>query len=245
MAGASSLLLLVICHLSLLSWAEDLTGFNPKCPSLPCRYLGNISFPFTDRTHPECGLLMVDNCTDQLPTIQLGKDGPRFYIVEIRQDSTVVLGDQVNAEHSKKLGCGSLENFTLSSSPFYSFEIPSNVTIFKCINTTLDNPSNFPFKVCNDSSSIISYNLPTDKSSSPPVQCSVIQPQVIQTQNSVLLHNIFTGLFVLQVNVTAECFNCHSRRGRCQSGINGKFICSGAETGIKIYNSKVLGFAHG
>ncbi|KAK1556919.1 hypothetical protein Q3G72_014589 [Acer saccharum] len=105
MAGASSLLVLVICHLSLLSWAEDVTGFNPKCPSLPCGILGNIRFPFSNRTYPECGLLMVDDCNKPLSQkIQLGKDGPSFYITEIKQDNSLVLRDQADIERRNSAG---------------------------------------------------------------------------------------------------------------------------------------------
>ncbi|KAK0572944.1 hypothetical protein LWI29_000765 [Acer saccharum] len=238
MAGASSLLLLVISHLSLLSWAEDVTGFNPKCPSLPCGILGNIRFPFTNRRHPECGLLMVDDCSKTYPQkIQLGKDGPLFYITDIKQDNTVKLRGLETSELLKKQTCGSFKNYTLPSSPFYSFVIPSNLTMLKCLPTNVADP----LRVCNDSShSIFFYHQPTCNSTCPSAQCSVIQPLVNKTQKNVFLHNMYNGAFFLQVNVTKECYDCYSRGGECQSGINGKFNCSRAKTGFGIGGSVLL-----
>ncbi|KAI9169823.1 hypothetical protein LWI28_018173 [Acer negundo] len=177
---ASFLLVLIICHLSLLSWAEDVTGFNPKCPSLPCGILGNISFPFTSRRHPECGLLMVDDCSEPYPQkIQLGKDGPSFYITEIKQDNSLVLRDQVDPEHTDK--CGLFQNFTLSSSPFYSFELPFKSTI-RCNGTHYSNLWNFKL-LCNDSNnSSIYYNQTTHDLTPTPAGCN-------ESNNSTICYN--------------------------------------------------------
>ncbi|KAI9168733.1 hypothetical protein LWI28_001219 [Acer negundo] len=82
MARASSLLLLVIYHLSLLSLAEEVMGFNPRCRPFSCGNLGFLSFPFSNGTNPECGLLKVENCSEPFrQKIQLGKDGPWFISV--------------------------------------------------------------------------------------------------------------------------------------------------------------------
>ncbi|KAI9169758.1 hypothetical protein LWI28_017252 [Acer negundo] len=255
---ASFLLVLIICHLSLLSWAEDVTGFNPKCPSLPCGILGNISFPFTSRRHPECGLLMVDDCSEPYPQkIQLGKDGPSFYITEIKQDNSLVLRDQVDLEHTDK--CGLFQNFTLSSSPFYSFELPFKSTI-RCNGTHYSNLWNFKL-LCNDSNnSIIYYNQTThDLPPTPagcnesnqtthdlpptPAGCSVIQSQVTEIPKQVVFSNIYTGWLYFQVNVTEECYNCYWRGGQCQTDSNGNFKCTGTKTGNR--NKSRLGLKLG
>ncbi|KAK0573840.1 hypothetical protein LWI29_014356 [Acer saccharum] len=233
MARASSLVLLVISHLSLLSWAEDVTGFNPKCPSLPCGILGNISFPFSNRTYPECGLLMVDDCNKPYDQkIQFGKDEPWFYITDIKQDNTLVIRDQTDLEHrnSDNHRCGIFQNFTLSSSPLYTFEFPFQLAMFNCSNYS--NTTGFKL-LCNESNhSVILYNHTTHQS--PPAGCSVIQPQLTKTQKSVFFHNIYAGSLFLQVNVTKECLDCYSKRGQCLSDSNGKFKCSGSKTGFGI-----------
>ncbi|KAK3189311.1 hypothetical protein Dsin_028872 [Dipteronia sinensis] len=40
------------------------TGFNQRCQPFACGDLGKITFPFSNETHPECGLLRVDNCNE-------------------------------------------------------------------------------------------------------------------------------------------------------------------------------------
>ncbi|KAK2635227.1 hypothetical protein Ddye_030019 [Dipteronia dyeriana] len=232
MARASSLLSIVICHLSLLSLVEQVTGFNPRCSPFPCGSLGNISFPFSSRTHPECGLIMVDDCDKSIgQKIRLGKDSPSFYISNIKQDHTLELHEPEGGfEHIKNHTCGSFKNFTFPSSPFYSFEISSNLTMLNCLPAT-DNLAEC-FKICKGySHSVFSFNQPIDVLPSLAAHCSVIHPQVTQTQKRVLLSNIHTGGFFLQVNVTTECKDCYYSGGQCRSDSNGNFKCSGAKTG--------------
>ncbi|KAI9169517.1 hypothetical protein LWI28_013465 [Acer negundo] len=240
MAHASSLLLLVIYHLSLLSFAEEVTEFNPRCPPLPCGNLGFLSFPFSDAMNPECGLLKVDNCSEPFrQKIQLGKDGPWLYIKEINQDNSLILSDQVYPDRFKNHFCRSFQNFTISRSPLYSFEFPFQLAMFNCSNYSITTGFDL---LCNESNhSIIFYNHTTHRS--PPAGCSVIQPQLTKTQKSVFLHNIYSGGFFLQVNVTKECLDCYSKRGQCLSDSNGKFQCSGSKTGNR--NKSRLGLKLG
>ncbi|KAL5761240.1 hypothetical protein ACOSQ2_020078 [Xanthoceras sorbifolium] len=229
MASASSLLLFVICHVSLLSLAEEVTGFNTRCPQFPCGNLGYLRFPFSNQSNPECGLLMVDNCNEIFrQKIQLGKDGPWFYIEDIKQDNSLLLR---NHEHFKNHNCGRFQNLILSNSPFYSFEFPQ--IMFNCTNHS--SISTNPELLCNESNhSIIFYNQTTNDQPSPPAGCSVVQPVVHRTAKKVVIHNLYTGWFLLQVNVMTECKDCYWRGGQCQSDSNGKFNCSGAKTGIGI-----------
>ncbi|KAK3189315.1 hypothetical protein Dsin_028876 [Dipteronia sinensis] len=240
MARASSLLLLVIYHLSLLSLAEEVTGFNPSCPPLPCGNLGFLSFPFSSGTNPECGLLKVENCSEPFrQKIELGMGGPWFYIREINQDNSLILRDQVYPDRFKNHICRLFQNFTLSS----SFEFPIQPAMFNCSNYSIT--TGFEL-LCHESNhSIILYNHTTHPS--PPAGCSVIQSQLTKTQKSVFLHNIYNGGFFLQVNVTKECLDCYSKRGQFLSDSNGKFQCSGSKTGNrhKTILKLTLGFGIG
>ncbi|KAL5763491.1 hypothetical protein ACOSP7_019755 [Xanthoceras sorbifolium] len=229
MALASPLLLFVICHLSLLSLAEEVTRFNPRCTRFPCGNLGYLRFPFSNQSNPECGLFMVDNCNESFrQKIQLGKDGAWFYIEDIKQDNTLQLRDH-ESEHFKNHNCGWFQNFTLSKSPFYSFEFPSRPTMFNCTNHS-SIPANSESS-CNESNhSIFLYNQTTHDLPSPPAGCSVVQQLVNRTAKNVIIHNLYTGGFFLQVNVTTECYKCHWRGGQCLTDSNGKFNCSGAKT---------------
>ncbi|KAL5828270.1 hypothetical protein ACOSQ4_020067 [Xanthoceras sorbifolium] len=234
MASASSLLFLLICHVSLLSLAEEVTGFNPRCTQFPCGNLGYLRFPFSNQSNPECGLFQVHNCNQLFrQKIRLGKDGPWFYIEDIKEDNTLLLGDH-ELEDFKNHSCGWFQNLTLSNSPFYSFEFPQieykPIIMFNCTNHS-SIPTNSEL-LCNGSNhSIILYNQATHDLPSLPAGCSVVQPLVNKTANNVVIHNLYTGSFSLRVNVTTECYNCYFRGGQCLTDSNGKFICSGAKTG--------------
>ncbi|KAL5830571.1 hypothetical protein ACOSQ3_020039 [Xanthoceras sorbifolium] len=238
MASASSLLFLLICHVSLLSLAEEVTGFNPRCTQFPCGNLGYLRFPFSNQSNPECGLFQVHNCNQLFHhKIRLGKDGPWFHIADIKQDNTLLLGD--HELDFKNHSCGWFQNLTLSNSPFYSFEFPFKPTMFNCTNHSIIS-TNSEFS-CNESNhSIFFYNQTTHDLPSLPAGCSVVQTLVNKTANNVVIHNLYTGAFFLQVNVMKECKHCYKRGGQCLSNSNGKFICSGAKTGLGIGGTVVL-----
>ncbi|KAK0573770.1 hypothetical protein LWI29_013323 [Acer saccharum] len=160
MASASSLLLLIISHLSILSLAEQKTLFHPKCPSFPCGILGQIKFPFSNRTNPECGLFIVDNCNKQDgQKIQLGKDGPQFYITDIKLDYTLQLRDLEFEKPRQHGSCISLQNVTLPTSAYLTFNVPSNETMLKCPSThTNDIKNTESHQLCNDSTHSLVYN---------------------------------------------------------------------------------------
>lgn len=82
----------LLSHLLLYSLAQEEKRFNPRCPHFNCGYLGNIGFLYSNRTHPDCGLLIVDNYTKNVhQKIRLGKDGPWFNMTGISQDNMVEL----------------------------------------------------------------------------------------------------------------------------------------------------------
>ncbi|KAK0574860.1 hypothetical protein LWI29_030212 [Acer saccharum] len=103
MALATYLVLFLICHLLLLSLSEQ--DPNPRCPPFRCGLL-NIGFPFSNQTHPECGLFVVDNCNEQEgPKIQLLKNESFFYVKEIFQDTTLKLHDLPISESFDNPSC--------------------------------------------------------------------------------------------------------------------------------------------
>ncbi|KAK0575246.1 hypothetical protein LWI29_035964 [Acer saccharum] len=238
MALATYLVLFLIFHQLLVSLSEQ--DPNPRCPSFRCGHL-NIGFPFSNRTHPECGFFVVDNCNEQeAPKIQLLKNESFFYVTEISQDNTLWLNDHPVSESFDNLSCKSFRNLTLPRSPFISFNIPKQ-HLFKCPHTLYSIPKNYSL-LCNGSThSIIHFNLSSYQNQSPnslpspPAQCSVIQQQVTKTKKNVVFNNTFTSGFgfFLQVNVTRECYECHWKGGRCQSDSKGNFNCSKAEPDTK------------
>ncbi|KAK0572936.1 hypothetical protein LWI29_000660 [Acer saccharum] len=234
MALATYLVFFLISHQLLLSLSEE--EINPRCPPFLCGHLGYIGFPFSNRTHPECGLFVADNCTKIFgQKIQLVKNESFFYVGEISQDNTLKLHDQLVLESIGNYSCKSFRNLTLPRSPFFTFNITFNLPLFNCPHTHDSIPKNFSL-LCNYSTHSVIYDKDFFKfnRSNPSAQCSVIHPLVTKTQKHVAFHDMFTGWFNLQMKVTRECYECHWRGGQCQSDSKGNFNCSKAEPGLGI-----------
>ncbi|KAJ4709897.1 Receptor-like protein kinase [Melia azedarach] len=228
MARFSYPLFFFISHLPLLSLAQDERSFDQRCQNFHCGNLGYIGFPFSNWTHPECGLMAVDDCNEPVQKIQLGKEGPWYNITNISENNTITLEDQVFQKYLENRSCESFKNFTFPPSPLLSFEIISNLTLFKCPPNLHTSSTNFSF-YCKDS--LIFYNFTHIRIGekglpSLPPRCSIIQlPANNKTQNTTDLFNLFTGVFSLQVHVPLDCFKCHSRGGQCQLDRKGNFFC--------------------
>ncbi|KAK0575329.1 hypothetical protein LWI29_037355 [Acer saccharum] len=247
MALATYLVFFLISHQLLVSLSEQYP--NQRCPSFRCGHL-NIGFPFSNRTHPECGLFVVDNCNEQeAPKIQLVKNESFFYVKEIYQDNTLRLHDHPFSESfDNNPSCESFRNMTLHHSPFISFNITSMQRLFKCPHAHYSIPKNYSL-LCNFSTHSVIYhedffhfNLSNYQKQShnslpsPPAKCSVIHQQVTKTEKNIVFNNIYTSGFgfLLQVNVMRECYECHWRGGRCLDDSKGNFNCSKAEPDTKI-----------
>ncbi|KAJ4709895.1 LEAF RUST 10 DISEASE-RESISTANCE LOCUS RECEPTOR-LIKE PROTEIN KINASE-like 1.1 [Melia azedarach] len=229
MAHVSCLLLFILSYLSLLSLAQEEWTFSPNCGSFSCGNLGSISFPFSNRTHPECGFCMLDDCDEPIQKIQLGKDGPWYNITRISQDDVVTISDQVFQNRLNNRSCESFRNFTIPNTPLFSFEILSNLTLFKCPRT-VDSRISTNFNLsCDDS--IIFYNHPNQNLPSLPPQCSLIQlPVNIPTPNTSDLFNLLSGVFSVNLRGVGrrrrECQTCRGGGGRCLLDSKGHLLCS-------------------
>ncbi|XP_044493468.1 LEAF RUST 10 DISEASE-RESISTANCE LOCUS RECEPTOR-LIKE PROTEIN KINASE-like 1.1 isoform X2 [Mangifera indica] len=219
-----SVVFFVIFYLFLLCLAQDERKINPKCPPFSCGLLGEIGFPFSNRTHPECGLCIVDDCDKTFQKIQLWNHGPQFYVLSISQDNMVTLRDQEHPNQLDGHDCGSLKRLSIPISPFLSFEIPYNQNVFQC-PLTYNKPKDFGW-ACNDSKHLFLYYLPTAKLPDLLPQCLHIPFSVNKTRQSVEYVNLSTYAFALGVNVTKECLSCYKEGGQCQTDGEGKFNCS-------------------
>ncbi|KAL9453281.1 hypothetical protein AB3S75_008978 [Citrus x aurantiifolia] len=227
MACRSYLQFFVISQLLLLSSAEEECELIKTCPYSfpPCGNLSQFIFPFTNQTHPECGLMVVDNCTEPVQRIRLGKAGPFYNILNIAQDVSITLEDQVFQSHLNERSCESFKNFSLPSSASVSFHIKSNLSLFRCTDELEKKLTSF-HSTCN-SSSFIYYNHPDDDLPSIlPPNCSLIQLPVNKTRKSGNLFNMLTSVFSLQVEVHRVCWECRWRGGQCQSDSEGNFQCA-------------------
>ncbi|GAY47581.1 hypothetical protein CUMW_105490 [Citrus unshiu] len=234
MACYSFLVFFVISQLLLLSSAEEERELNKTCPFSfpPCGNLSQFTFPFTNRTHPECGLMVVDNCNEPVQRIRLGKAGPFYNILNIAQDVSITLEDQVFQSHLNERSSESFKNLSLPSSASLSFEIKSKLSLFRCTDKLDNNLTSF-HSTCNNSS-FIYYNHPDDALPSIlPPNCSLIQLPVNKTRKPDVLFNMLTSVFSLQVEVQRICDECHRRGGQCQNDSKGNFQCENERTGLE------------
>ncbi|KAH9746731.1 protein kinase domain-containing protein [Citrus sinensis] len=241
MACYSFLVFFVISQLLLLSSAEEERELNKTCPFSfpPCGNLSQFTFPFTNRTHPECGLMVVDNCNEPVQRIRLGKAGPFYNILNIAQDVSITLEDQVFQSHLNERSSESFKNLSLPSSASLSFEIKSKLSLFRCTDKLDNNLTSF-HSTCNNSS-FIYYNHPDDALPSIlPPNCSLIQLPVNKTRKPDVLFNMLTSVFSLQVEVQRICDECHRRGGQCQNDSKGNFQCENERTGNRKLRLKLL-----
>ncbi|KAJ4709887.1 rust resistance kinase Lr10-like [Melia azedarach] len=237
MAHFPYLFFFLISHLFVLSLAQEERIFDPNCGSFSCGNQ-NINFPFSNRTHPECGFCVLDDCHKSIQKIQLEKDGPWYNITSISQDNTVIISDQVFQNRLNSRSCESFKNFTLPNTPLISFEILSNLTLFKCPRT-LDSRMSTNFNLsCDDF--IIFYNHPNENLPSLPPQCSLIQlPANMSTPKYSDSFNLLTGVFSVKLHADwrarRECQRCSKGGGQCLIDSKGYLRCSIQITaGIKI-----------
>ncbi|GAY47591.1 hypothetical protein CUMW_105550 [Citrus unshiu] len=231
MAHVSYLMFFILSYLLLLSLAQEQMRFNLSCPSFSCGKFRNINFPYSIRTHPECGFCLVDDCDKPVQKIQLGKNEPWLSVTSISADQTVTLYDQVFQRHLDNRSCESFKNISLPGSPSISFEILSNLTLFKCPTILGNIPMNFNMS-CDDST--IFYNHPDDDDlPSLPPQCSLIQLPVAasKTRYASDLFRLLTGNLSLKVlpnwRARRQCIDCPSRGGgQCLINSKGYLHCS-------------------
>uniref|UniRef100_A0A5B6ZI06 Wall-associated receptor kinase galacturonan-binding domain-containing protein n=1 Tax=Davidia involucrata TaxID=16924 RepID=A0A5B6ZI06_DAVIN len=233
MALAYFLVFFVLSHLVvLLQSAEEQKIYNRSCPPFQCGKLGEIRYPFTNISQPECGSCMID-CSKQ--KIKLGKGGHWYAVTNISQAKTIAIDDRDLKNLLQSHNCSVLNNLTCSNSTSISFKInPANITLYKCprhpdLTPQTDKLFNgyYNYTGCDDYN--IYYSHHVDNHSTPqslPHQCSVILLPI--SLRSPDLFNLLTAQFSLELMVDS------SRGGQCQYDSKGNYHCAklnGTETG--------------
>ncbi|KAK9223211.1 hypothetical protein WN944_011653 [Citrus x changshan-huyou] len=240
MACYSFLVFFVISQLLLLSSAEEERELNKTCPSSfpPCGNLSQFIFPFTNQTHPECGLMVVDNCNEPVQRIRLGKAGPFYNILNIAEDVSITLEDQVFQSHLNELSCESFKNLSLPSSASLSFEIKSKLSLFRCTDKFDYDLTTFQ-PTCNNSC-FLYYNQPDEALPSIlPPNCSLIQLPVNKTRkpgNRKLRLKLLLGLGASAIAIGILIFIAFYFR-RKFSSYNSTESCLNIETFLRNYGS--------
>ncbi|KAM3693496.1 hypothetical protein ACJW31_08G171700 [Castanea mollissima] len=233
MASVYLFVFFVLSHL-LVHSAEEGKWNDRNCASFHCGKFGSIGFPFADSTNSYCGLFPV-NCDETTPTIQLGRDGRSYDLINISQSNTsyatIRVRDQVLQEHLNLRRCKLLRALTFSNSNSISFELTSpNQTLFICKHTlNLTCPRNFKNTSCNDYN--IYYSSHSNHTSpSFPSECSIIQfPKSGTSTDDADLYALLTADFNLEVHVSRDCISCYYRGGECQNSGGGEFHCAYAK----------------
>ncbi|XP_025014508.2 LEAF RUST 10 DISEASE-RESISTANCE LOCUS RECEPTOR-LIKE PROTEIN KINASE-like 1.1 isoform X2 [Ricinus communis] len=223
MASVPLLLFFLLCHFGFHSAKEEMQSHG-RCPRFNCGKLGELKFPFTNRTDPaHCGLLVVKGCDKGTQRIQLER-GERWYgIRSISQANSIHIHDKIFSGRLQSHDCETFNNLSLPSSPFLSFRINHNLTLFKC-NYKLSDPPQLEYRGCNNSS--IYYTREQEDLPSLPPQCSLIQLPRHQNGSYSEIFKLLTADFTLEVLVSGSCKRCHYRGGECKINSKGKFYCA-------------------
>nr|POF25895.1 leaf rust 10 disease-resistance locus receptor-like protein kinase-like 2.1 [Quercus suber] len=228
MASVYLFVFFVLSHLLVHSAVEGKWNHR-NCASFHCEKFGSISFPFASGTNSYCGLCPVD-CDETTPSIQLGRDGRSYDLINISQSNTsyatIHVKDRVLQEHLNLRRCKLLSTLTFPNNSIISFEVTSpNQTLFKCKNTlNLTTPRNFKNTSCNDYN--IYYSHSNHTSPSFPPECSIIQlPKNETSPADADLYALLTADFNLEAHVSRDCISCYNRGGQCQNSGGERFNC--------------------
>ena len=235
MACVSLFVFFLLSQLFLLHSAEEVNRTLPNFSPFHCGKFGIIGFPFTDSSHPHCGLLPV-KCDEIPPTIQLGWSRGPYKVINISYTNTtqstrikdLLLSDALNTQK-----CESVTNFTLPNNPFISFKLTTPCqTVFKCNRTlNITSPRNFTYRGCGDYNLYYSH-LNDEPSCFSSDECSFIQLPRRKHSDKDTLFSLVSAEFDLQVYVSDACSSCYGRGGLCEFEQNGKFHCAIADKGI-------------
>ncbi|XP_015170304.1 probable receptor-like protein kinase At1g67000 isoform X2 [Solanum tuberosum] len=233
--------------------AQNQIQNNSSCvDEFECGNLGNVSFPFSVSSQPDCGLYSIDCDVTPNPTIHFGENV--YSVLGQRNFDGFRVLDHRLEELLANNSCGSFDRSILfPSSPSISFRINErNLTLFRCNNSLDINRSmsdNYfreylNYTKCSGFS--IYYKYPSrgrvGSSDAPegdiPDSCSPIQLPIrwntsqSNASNSSLF-DLLTGNFSIQWSLSDDCSKCYYGGGRCLTDSSNRFICSTSSTDPK------------
>ncbi|KAH7840409.1 hypothetical protein Vadar_016466 [Vaccinium darrowii] len=219
-----------------------------KCPeSFNCGTHGQIRFPLSNKTFPQCGLFTVQNCTDPVPKLSLGTPGVVYDLNSTNvQENSVRVNDPRLGNLIRTNGCDIFSyyfNWTLPIGPSISFTISPGITLFKCttINPELDKQQdsyfhgNASYRGCNGYTVYYKYpnHYPLPSNGSIPPNCSVIELPVVSergNRNASDLFSVLASEFSIEFHVSNSCRECSRKGGRCDHD-GPHFLCKKEKEG--------------
>ena len=220
---------------------QDKNSFSSRCKPFPCGNLGEITFPYTCRDRPECGLFFIDGCEGNVQKIELEEKGRSYQLNSISQAGAITIHDEQLAKQLATEDCESLKNpsLVLPKLPYVSFDIIGpKLTLCKrngALNSSF--PKEFSYQECNQNYTIY-YNQPLEMQNDrlsglcncPIIQLPLIDPPPHIPSNNHLFHLLSPNISI-QVQVTPHCWSCYFIGGQCLVNEKQEFHCSKKKKG--------------
>ena len=221
------------------------------CPEhFQCQNLGRMYFPYTNFSHSDCGLCMLDCNAQPSLKIKLSQWSDQWFDVKTTsQRNPIKLYDPVLQNLLVNRSCDSFyHSIYLPDSPSISFTILFNITLFRCSEQGQhSNQMTEYFSGYRNYSSCGGFNLyyRNPKSSFlstgngiPPNNCSVITLPMISYEgvesDDHELFQLLAADFDLGWQLSPDCSLCHLSRGQCQTDEMKKFLCTNAQIGNSV-----------
>ncbi|XP_058184718.1 LEAF RUST 10 DISEASE-RESISTANCE LOCUS RECEPTOR-LIKE PROTEIN KINASE-like 1.1 isoform X1 [Rhododendron vialii] len=223
-----------------------------KCPdSFNCGTHGQIRYPLSNSTFPNCGLYTVQNCTDQVPKLNLERKEVLYDLNTINvSENSIRVNDPNLGELIRTNGCDVFAFYlvwSLPTRPYISFTISPGLTLFKCTTTSpeLDKKQdeyfhgNDSYRGCSGYTVYYKYPYNSSVSSNASVDlktlnCAVIElPRVSElgSRNASYLFSALAFEFDIRFHVSKECQECQNKEGRCTRDPT-RFRCTNEKEGI-------------
>ncbi|KAL6571063.1 hypothetical protein OROGR_000613 [Orobanche gracilis] len=225
MALAMNLIYFLLFILIIINTADS------NCPkSFQCGNLGTLEFPLADRKG--CGLFMLENCSSVNPSIRFTMDGPSYSVLQKISTNKYSILDLPLHDDLAASFCLGLRNLSLPVSPSSSFTFSPNLTVYLCANRSFDEGIHDYFEKysranCSAFDAYYEYpgtGVPVTGFSSG--YCPVIQVPVKYKQNpDTSLSDLLSPEYVIEWNVSEDCYECHRGGGRCLTNSMNKFHC--------------------
>uniref|UniRef100_A0A803PIC6 Protein kinase domain-containing protein n=1 Tax=Cannabis sativa TaxID=3483 RepID=A0A803PIC6_CANSA len=200
---------------------------HDKCPPFFCGKLGSISFPYNNKTNPECGVFTVDCSEENKPKIQLKEEGHWYAIKNISQANSILIEDTTSLPSSNFANdCETINSFALprrNSSLFsYNLTAENSLTFYNCSHSV--GLEDFGQIKCRGRDR--DYDLFLYKNISSPMkqQCPMIELPLPTSRHHE--HDPFSILFTFQAQISFDCASCHFLKGgKCYNNEQNQLVC--------------------
>lgn len=209
-------------------------SLSSNCPiEFSCGNISHVSFPFSTKSRPDCGFLILDCDANKSPTFEVGED--RYEVLLMGNDFTKFF-DLVLDKYIRNRSCKTFDrNLPFLNTPLISFYVvkwPSPHKLFRC-NHSLDyghhNFSEYTrYYDCKNFNVFYTKHHSNITGSKPPwpVGCSPIELPFKPFSTSDDLFENLSAEVSLSWKVSEDCLKCHYKSGQCLIDNNNKFYCS-------------------